>query len=76
MKLITQAGICPIIPIAFNRIDRCLKEFVDCQRKFLSTRNNKQLTKFNDNSRENKLFHIITTYYPTLNQVRIDSYCI
>ncbi|CAF4806706.1 unnamed protein product, partial [Rotaria socialis] len=39
----------PLTTLSLDQLDHYLKEFVDCQRKYLSTRNNKQLQKFIDN---------------------------
>ena len=38
IKLTKQSGSCSITSISLIQIDHCLKEFVDCQRKYLSTR--------------------------------------
>ena len=61
----------PITSVSFVQIDHCLKEFVHCQRQYLSTRNNHQLTKSKDDIRITALFEIITSYYPTMDQVSI-----
>ena len=74
IKLTRQSTICPITSVSFDNIDHCLKEYVDCQRKYLSTRNNKQLIKFKGDIKENELFESVTTYYPTIDHVSINSY--
>jgi len=61
MELTKQSELCPITKLSFDQIDHCLKDFVNCQRKYLSTRNNNQLLKFKDSMKENELFDIITT---------------
>jgi oligoribonuclease (3'-5' exoribonuclease) len=71
IKLAKQSELYPIIPISFEQIDHCLHEFIDCQRNYLSTRNNNQSIKFTDDITENKLFESITRYFPTLDQVSI-----
>jgi hypothetical protein len=74
MKLRKQSALCPVTSVSFERIDHCLKEYVDCQRKHLTRRNNNQLLKFKDDLKENELFKNITTYYPTVDQVSLNSY--
>ena len=72
IELVKQSDVWISIPsVSFDQIDRCLTEFVHCQRQYLSTRNHHQLTKFKDDIRESMLFEIITTYYPTMDQVSI-----
>lgn len=72
IELVKQADLWISIPsVSFDQLNNCLKEFVHCQRHYLSTRNNHQLTKFKDDMRESALFEIITTYYPTMDQVSI-----
>ncbi|CAF1421818.1 unnamed protein product, partial [Rotaria magnacalcarata] len=62
----------PLTKLSLDQLDHYLKEFVDCQRKYLSTRNNKQLQKFIDNFHENELFQTISTY--RLNSIDQDQY--
>ena len=69
IKLTEQCKFCPIKSISLEKIDHCLKEFVDDQRKYLVTRNNNQLTKFTDGIMENELFEILTTSYQNINLV-------
>jgi hypothetical protein len=69
LKLTKQSALCPIKFISLDQIDYCLKEFVDCQRNYLTIRNNNQLAKFQEKNEEKELFEIITAYYPTLDQV-------
>ncbi len=38
LKLITQSQSCPITTLAFDQIAHGLKDYVDCQRKYLSIR--------------------------------------
>jgi len=74
IELTKQSAFYPIKLLSLDQIDHGLKEFVNCQRKYLLTRNDKQLIKFKDNIEENELFEIITNYYPTIDQVNINSY--
>lgn len=69
MKLDEQSQLYTITFVPIDQMDYCLKEFVNCQRKYLLTRNNKQLGIFKDNMKGHELFEIITTYYPTIDQV-------
>ncbi len=71
IKLTEQSELCPITSISFEQIDKCLKEFVDCQRKYLSTRNNNQVAKFTDDIMENEFYDILTTSNPTIDKVSI-----
>ena len=73
MKLTLQSESCPITTISLEQIDQYLKEFVDCQQKYRSTRNHNHLNKFTDNIMENELFEIITSHYPTINNVSINN---
>lgn len=50
MELKKQSELCPIENLALDQIDRCLNEFVECQRKYLLIRSNHRLFKFKDNA--------------------------
>ncbi|CAF3780799.1 unnamed protein product, partial [Rotaria sp. Silwood1] len=54
-----------------QQIDHSLNEFVDCQRKYLSMRNNRQLIKIKDNFHTKELAISISTYHPTKSQNEI-----
>ncbi|CAF5184021.1 unnamed protein product, partial [Rotaria magnacalcarata] len=58
----------PIATLSMNEVDRCLKEFVVCQRKYLSIRNNNQLVNFQDDLSEKELFTLVSAYSLTTNQ--------
>jgi hypothetical protein len=73
LELIKQSKSYPKTTLSLDLIDPCLKEFVNCQRQYLSTKSNKQLIKFKDDTQETELFEIITTYYPNMDQVSIYS---
>lgn len=70
-KLIEQVDLCPITWSSIEQIDHNLKEFVDCQRKYLLARNTHRLEKFKENIQNNQSFEVISAYYPTINQVDI-----
>ncbi|CAF4114993.1 unnamed protein product [Rotaria magnacalcarata] len=72
MQLNNQAQSCPLTTLTLDRLDHYLEEFVDCQRKYLSIRNNKQLPKFIDNFHQNELFETISTYH--LNNIDQNQY--
>ena len=65
-----QKSSCPITDdLSIDRIDHCLKEFVDCQRKYLSMRNTTELTKFKESMTDKDLSQALSTYQLTTNQV-------
>ncbi|CAF4475628.1 unnamed protein product, partial [Rotaria magnacalcarata] len=66
IQLNNQAQSYPVTTLSLDQLDHYLKAFVDCQRKYLSMRNNKQLQKFIDNFREKQLFETISTYHLTI----------
>ena len=68
-ELIIQIDFHPIIPITFNQVDDCLKEYVDHQRKYLLTKNKNELAIFQDDIQANKLYETIMNSYPNLSQV-------
>ncbi|CAF4591264.1 unnamed protein product, partial [Rotaria socialis] len=72
IQLNNQIQSYPLTTLSLDQLDHYLKEFVDCQRKYLSMRNNKQLQKFIDNFHENELFQTISTY--RLNSIDQDQY--
>ncbi len=67
--LVEQCQSCPITELTLDQIDHCLKEFVDCQRKYLSIRNTKQLIDFKNNLYEKDLYQMINAYHLTNDQV-------
>jgi hypothetical protein len=69
ITLFEQSQSCPITELTLDQIDRCLKEFVDCQRKYLSIRNTKQLIDFKNDMYEKDLYEMITAYHLTNDQV-------
>ncbi|CAF1139902.1 unnamed protein product [Rotaria sordida] len=71
MELIKQSQLCPITTLSLDRIDQYLNEFVDCQRNYLSTRNSRQLIKFNNDFHEKELFKTISGYRLTFDQVSL-----
>ena len=72
IELTKQSESYPITSISLIQIDHCLKEFVNCQRKYLSIRNNNQLIKFKDHIQEKELFEIINAFHLTIDQVCIN----
>ena len=65
VELNAQSALCPITPVSFERIDCCLREFVDSERKYLSKRNQNLLNKFKDDIEESKLYESIRMKYST-----------
>ncbi|CAF1533969.1 unnamed protein product [Adineta ricciae] len=61
MKINQQSAFCPIIPISFDRIDHCLKDFVESERQYLFKRNQNQLIKFKNDIDRKKLYQTINT---------------
>lgn len=72
MKLNKQSQLCPIENLSLDQIDHYLNEFVDCQRKYLSIRNNHRLFKFKDNTNTKSLTESISNYHFTTSQVSIN----
>jgi hypothetical protein len=67
LKLSQQSTLCPILPVSFDRINRCLKEFVDSEQNYLSKRNQNQLINFKDKLENRALYESICMRYPTSN---------
>jgi hypothetical protein len=47
--------------LSFDKIQQCLKQMVDHERKYLSMRNNDELFKFKEDIHEKNLFKTIST---------------
>ncbi|CAF5227872.1 unnamed protein product, partial [Rotaria magnacalcarata] len=62
IQLNNQAQSYPMTTLSLDQLDHYLKAFVDCQQKYLSMRNNKQLQKFIDDFHEKLLFETISTH--------------
>jgi hypothetical protein len=67
-KLTQQSQSYPIVTLSLDQIDQCLKELVNHYRKYLSTKNTKQLDKFKQTIHTNDLFQSISTNYSTTNE--------
>ncbi|CAF1592229.1 unnamed protein product, partial [Adineta steineri] len=65
-ELTTQLSSYSMVPLSVDQVDSCLKEYVDHQRHYLLTKNNKQLAKLQDEIQANKLYETIMTSYPNL----------
>ncbi|CAF1255732.1 unnamed protein product [Adineta ricciae] len=68
LELSKHSHLCPITILSLNQIDHSLKEMVDYERKYLSTRNNRRLFQFKDKIHENDLSGLISTYRLTIYQ--------
>lgn len=68
IDLIKHSQSCPITTLSFDQIEHGLKEFVDRERNYLSTRNNEQLIQFKNHIHEKDLFKIISVYSSQVNQ--------
>ncbi|CAF1524992.1 unnamed protein product, partial [Adineta steineri] len=66
IELTNQLSSYSMIPISIDQVDTCLKEYVDHQRQYLLTRNNKQLAKFQDEIQAKNLYETIMTSCPNL----------
>ncbi|CAF1153815.1 unnamed protein product [Rotaria sordida] len=55
IKLLEQSQRYSITKFSIDQMDHCLKEYVDCQRKYLAMRNKQQLVKFKNNIQEKDL---------------------
>lgn len=51
----------------FDELELRLKDFVHCERKYLSTRNNEQLNNFKDKIQQKELFETISTHLCQIN---------
>jgi len=72
-ELIKHSQSCPIKTLSLDQIQHHLKELVDRERKYLSTRHHNQLMKFKDDIHEKELFKTISTYFSKTNgQVNLD----
>ena len=69
LELSKQSQTCPIQTISLNQIDQFLKEMVDCERKYLLTRNDRQLEQFKNEIHRQDLLRQISTYHLTMEQV-------
>ena len=70
IQLNNQAQSYQMTTLSLDQLDHYLKEFVDCQQKYLTMRNNKQLQKFIDDFHEDELFETISAYhFTTIDQV-------
>ncbi|CAF1297315.1 unnamed protein product [Adineta steineri] len=67
-RLTENSALCSILPVSVNRIDHCLKELIDSERNYLLARNKGQLIKFKDYIYEKKLYELITSQCPTVDQ--------
>ncbi|CAF3135016.1 unnamed protein product [Rotaria sp. Silwood2] len=72
MELDKQAQSYPLTTLSLDQLDQYLKQFVDCQRKYLSMRNNKHLQKFRDEFHEKLLLETISTF--RLNIINLNQY--
>ena len=72
IQLNNQAQSYPLTTLSLDRLDHYLKGFVECQQKYLSLRNHRQLQKFTDNFHEKQLYETISTYHLTT----IDQVCL
>ena len=61
LELTKQSRSCSITKLSFDTIEYDLKELVNRERKYLSTRNNEQLIQFKDHIYEKNLFNTIST---------------
>jgi hypothetical protein len=71
IELINQKQSCSIKDLSLDQIDLCLHKFIDCQRNYLTIRNNTELEKFKDNISANDLFQSISTHQLTTDQVSL-----
>ena len=63
MELTKHSQSCsiPNATLSFDKIQQCLKQMVDRERKYLSMRNNDELFKFKEDIHEKNLFKTIST---------------
>lgn len=68
-KLNEQSTACPMMPVPFTRLDRCLKTLVQSERQYLTKRNHQQLAKFKEQIEGRQLYEITTQSFLTTDQV-------
>jgi hypothetical protein len=74
MELTKHSQSYPITTLPFDQVELRLIEFVDRQRKYLSTRNNEQFNNFKGDIHAKDLFTMISMYFSQINpQVNIDT---
>ena len=61
IKLREQSQRYPITKFSIDQIDSCLKDYVNCQRKYLIIRHKQQLIKFQDNIHRQDLFKTMSS---------------
>ena len=71
LEFLKQSQTCPIQAIPLDQIDQYLKEVVDRERKYLLTRNNRQLEQFKNEIYRQDLLRQISTYHLTMDQVSL-----
>jgi Fic family protein len=75
IKIMEQSQRFSITKLSIDQVDHCLKEYVDCQRKYLTMRNTQQLVKFKDTTQKKDLSKAISsTDTITNNQVRNNTF--
>ena len=55
--------------MSIDQIDQCLQEYVDCQRKQLSSKKHRQLIRFREEVEEGTLLNRLSSYGLTNEQV-------
>ena len=73
MELTKHSQSYPIESLPFDQVELRLKEFVDRERNYLSTRNNEQLNNFKDDIRGKELFEIISICF-SQNNLQVNIY--
>jgi len=73
MELNKQKQLCSIANLSIEQIDRCLKQFVECQRQYLLTRNNNELKKFKDYISANNFSQSLSIEHQFTTTVQVSS---
>lgn len=76
LELEKQLQLCPIRILSIDHINRCLKEYVHRQRKYLLIRNEQRLNKFKDRIQTNNVFIQNSSIVSTLNHHQVNPYTI
>ena len=74
LELMKQSQSCPITHVTLDQIDHGLKEFVDTQRKYLCSRNDRQLAKWKASHHCEKSYKALSHHGLTQEQVSVHQF--
>ena len=74
LELMKQSESFSIVHVTLDQIDHGLKEFVDTQRKYLCSRNDRQLAKWKGSYQCEKLYETLSHHHLTQAQVSVNQF--